>query len=335
MLAKRLTRHGLAVSGGMLAGVLSRETAACVPPSVVSSTIKVASLFAAGQTAAISVKVAVLTEGVLKAMLLTKLKSAMASVLLIAALIGGTGLVYATQGGEGSNRQNKAKTSPTETMLTSDGVEGEKPKTDMQLLQGTWKLVETHKHGKKVDPKDIPTKPHALVIDGSKVALHYGPKDQPTKGKLELNTAATPKEMNLTWAIPSWQAIYRLEKDRLTICFNPDNGITPDEFRTTADSGRVLYVYQRAKEKPDQQPASSPTDKGEAKIGAKWDYKKLSHDEVKALEFKMRGTDTPDGGLKLLGEEGWELVAIEPPERGPASPFGDRPALYVFKRQRK
>ena len=53
MLAKRLARHGLAVSGGALAVVLSQRVAsACVPTSVVSSTIKAASLFAAGQTAA-------------------------------------------------------------------------------------------------------------------------------------------------------------------------------------------------------------------------------------------------------------------------------------------
>src|SRR5260370_216146 len=52
MLAKRLARHGLAVSGGALAAVLSQSTAsASVPTSVVSSTIKAASLFAAGQAA--------------------------------------------------------------------------------------------------------------------------------------------------------------------------------------------------------------------------------------------------------------------------------------------
>jgi hypothetical protein len=56
---------------------------------VVSSTIKAASSLAAGQAAAgvISVKVAVLTEGVLKAMFVTKLKTATA-VLLMVALVG-------------------------------------------------------------------------------------------------------------------------------------------------------------------------------------------------------------------------------------------------------
>src|SRR5262249_28895330 len=70
MLAKRLARHGLAVSGGALAAVLpQRAESGGMSTSAVSSTIKAASLVAAGRAAAggvISVKVAALTEGVLK-----------------------------------------------------------------------------------------------------------------------------------------------------------------------------------------------------------------------------------------------------------------------------
>jgi RNA polymerase sigma factor (sigma-70 family) len=89
MLAKRLARHGLTVSGGALAAVLSQNVgSAGVPTSVVSSTIKAAGLFATGQTGAtgvISAKVAALTEGVLKAMFLHKTKSAVAVLTVIAA----------------------------------------------------------------------------------------------------------------------------------------------------------------------------------------------------------------------------------------------------------
>jgi RNA polymerase sigma-70 factor (ECF subfamily) len=87
MLAKRLGRHGLAVSGGALATVLSENMAsASVSISVVSSTIKAASLLAAWEaaaTGAISVKLAALTEGVMKAMLLNKLRAAIAVVLIL------------------------------------------------------------------------------------------------------------------------------------------------------------------------------------------------------------------------------------------------------------
>jgi RNA polymerase sigma factor (sigma-70 family) len=97
MLAKRLARHGLAVSGGSLAALLAQNAAsASAPTSVVVSTIKAASLLAAGQAAAtglISAKAAALTDGVLKAMLMTKLKIATAVLLVVAVLgLGGSSL---------------------------------------------------------------------------------------------------------------------------------------------------------------------------------------------------------------------------------------------------
>jgi RNA polymerase sigma factor (sigma-70 family) len=86
LLARRLTRRGLAVSGGALAAVLPRGAArASVPAAAVSSTIKAARLLAAGRAAtagAISLTVAALTEGGLKTMRLPKLKIATAVLLL-------------------------------------------------------------------------------------------------------------------------------------------------------------------------------------------------------------------------------------------------------------
>jgi hypothetical protein len=70
-------------------------------------------------------------------------------------------------------------------------------------------------------------------------------------------------------------------------------------------------------------------------VRALWEYKALSHDEIETLEFNRRGTRTAEGGLNMLGDEGWELVAIEPPVHDPASATGDRPLLYVFKRQKR
>src|SRR5262245_23872796 len=80
MLAKRLARHGPALSGGALAGVMSAEAAlAGVPPLLLQATVKAAIPFAlrdAVTAGAASAKVAALTEGVMKSMLLTKIKFA-------------------------------------------------------------------------------------------------------------------------------------------------------------------------------------------------------------------------------------------------------------------
>ena len=98
MLAKRLARHGLTFSGGALATVLSENAAsACAPTVLVSSTIKAATLIAAGKMAAagiISANAAALTEGVLKAMFLTKLKTVMTVLLVLGMVAFGGGLLF-------------------------------------------------------------------------------------------------------------------------------------------------------------------------------------------------------------------------------------------------
>jgi RNA polymerase sigma factor (sigma-70 family) len=87
VLAKRLARRGLAVTGAALAAVLTENAgAAGVPTSVVSGVIRAAGRLAAGEAAAagaFSDKAAALSEGVLKSMLLTRLKIGTAAVLLV------------------------------------------------------------------------------------------------------------------------------------------------------------------------------------------------------------------------------------------------------------
>jgi RNA polymerase sigma factor (sigma-70 family) len=97
LLARRFARHGLAVSSGALAVLLSKTAAlAGLPTAVVASTIKAATLLATGQaTGAISAPVATLTEGVLKTMLLHKLKIATMTVLLWSSAVLACGLLAA------------------------------------------------------------------------------------------------------------------------------------------------------------------------------------------------------------------------------------------------
>jgi RNA polymerase sigma factor (sigma-70 family) len=96
MLAKRLTRRGLALSGGSLAVILaSNAPSACVPAALVSSTLKAALLFASGTAVAasvISTRVIAMTEGVLKTMLLSKLKLAPAVLLMFGVMATTAGL---------------------------------------------------------------------------------------------------------------------------------------------------------------------------------------------------------------------------------------------------
>jgi RNA polymerase sigma factor (sigma-70 family) len=97
LLARRLARYGLAVSGGALAAALSGKPAsACVTGALAASTAKAAVLVAAGQglaAGAVPARVLALTEGVVKAMFLNTLKSGSAVVVLLGALGAGAGLL--------------------------------------------------------------------------------------------------------------------------------------------------------------------------------------------------------------------------------------------------
>jgi len=97
LLAKRLTRQGLALSGASLAMLLSKNLApAAVSAPLLVSTIRAANLLAAGQAVAagaISTRVAILTEGMLKAMFVTKLKNVGTMLLVIALLGAGVGIL--------------------------------------------------------------------------------------------------------------------------------------------------------------------------------------------------------------------------------------------------
>jgi small nuclear ribonucleoprotein (snRNP)-like protein len=95
-LRTRLERRGVVLSGGVLATLLwSRAAAAAVPVALVSATVKAAIRFAAGNAATglVSARSAAWTEGVLRAMFLTKLKIAAAVVVALALAAGGTGLL--------------------------------------------------------------------------------------------------------------------------------------------------------------------------------------------------------------------------------------------------
>ena len=95
-LRDRLTRRGLALSAAALASALTQDAQALsVPPSLVDSTIRGATLVATGSSLAgvASTSVITLTEGVLKAMLLSKLKFAFLGLVSVALVTTGAGVV--------------------------------------------------------------------------------------------------------------------------------------------------------------------------------------------------------------------------------------------------
>jgi RNA polymerase sigma factor (sigma-70 family) len=129
MLAKRLARHGVGFSAGVVAAVLQQNaSSACVPAPLVGSTVKAATALAARKAAAatmVSAEVAALTQGVVKTMLLKKLQVA-ALMVAAACLIGLGGTVHSrrTLADERHAQQKAGSTSEAKAAAT--------PKTDKE-----------------------------------------------------------------------------------------------------------------------------------------------------------------------------------------------------------
>jgi RNA polymerase sigma factor (sigma-70 family) len=116
LLAKRLARAGLAVTGGTLTAVLAQATvSAKVSAGLVWSTTQAAALVAAGQLAALTTTAAVLTKGALKAMLMAKLKGTLVLVTAVAMLGLGT-MVCSAGSGAGTGQANSGSDTELEAL---------------------------------------------------------------------------------------------------------------------------------------------------------------------------------------------------------------------------
>jgi RNA polymerase sigma factor (sigma-70 family) len=283
MLAKRLTQRGVALSGGALAVVLSEKVASAgVPTTGLCSTIKAASLFAAGQaaaTGAISVKVAALTEGVMKAMLFTKLKAAIAVVLILGFVAtGATILTCRTMAG-----QDDKKTPEEKTMEPAAKKEKEKekekeevtawgervgrlqaglgfraddaPKTQDKDLDGDWEVISTVKDGKVKEGADIKTvwtiNGNTGDLDKEPVILAVSRGNMTIKATLRIDASKTPKTMDVI-ADPRANVgptldIYSVKGDQLRICEAALGKERPTEFSSKEGSGQLLMTLKRIK----------------------------------------------------------------------------------------
>jgi RNA polymerase sigma factor (sigma-70 family) len=124
MLARRLARHGITVPAAALAAALANQaTAASVGPALLGTAAKIA-LAAACQSAAglVSAQVLTLSQGVIKTMLLHRLK--VVTVLLLGTFLGGLGAgVIAVPSRSGAVAHAQAPAAPTGTGVRGDPEE--------------------------------------------------------------------------------------------------------------------------------------------------------------------------------------------------------------------
>ena len=252
-LAKRLTRRGLALSGGALAMAMSHEAASAgVPALLVRATVQAAILAAAGQTTAglISVQVAALTQGVLNSMFVTKLKS-ITLLLVIAVLSVGAGLVYTTQAAE-TPGNGTAKPSPKQVAERPKARQGNttsnrpRAKTkDEEVIQGVWMPI-----GFEDDSKSV-------VFDECSIRLFVTNEfwickngDEDRLFSYKIRPEQSPKQVDLTARSNAGDVakhvisgIYEIDGDTLRVC--ESDGRRPTKFSTRDGAKNRLLTYRR------------------------------------------------------------------------------------------
>jgi uncharacterized protein (TIGR03067 family) len=263
MLAQRLARLGFVVLSGTLAEMLAKPAAAAtLPASVASSTIKAASLFAAGEaaTAGISAKAVALAEGVLKTMLLNKLKI-VTTVLAVALSLG--------LGGAGIHWQSYAPVATAQGQEQKEGPKtvadknADKPRTDQELIQGTWNFVTCTVGGKKAWNDDSP--PKSLAFKGDKVRFRAvsGPdrKEVEFESRFKLDSSKSPREMDMT-ALDgenkgkTTECLYEISGDTLKLCHATQPGTgRPRAFESKEGSTDFLWTLKRAAPEEKKDPA--------------------------------------------------------------------------------
>jgi RNA polymerase sigma factor (sigma-70 family) len=243
LLARRLARCGVSVSVAGLAPTLAQAAVSgAVPTRLIVSTVEAVMSVVAGQATAavlISTKVAALKEGMLKAMLLMKLKTA-GTVLLLVTLLGSGGILL-THRTLGADPQAPPSDGPLAAAPQDKEKKDKKEKSDKELLQGTWVEESRGADGKKVAESDR----WKLVFDEDKVTWTDRGKDR--EGTFTVDPDRKPKEIDLTLANPSLvlNGIYELKNDTLkTLWRENDRGGLPN---TLDPKQGVLIVLKKKK----------------------------------------------------------------------------------------
>ena len=128
---------------------------------------------------------------------------------------------------------------------------GDETKASGEKLDGTWLPSAAELAGKKY-PDEV-RKTIKLVIEDDKYTVTVG-QAPPDRGTIKLNSAATPKELDITGTEgpnkgKTILAIYERSDDgkTLRICYDLSGKSRPTEFKTAPNTQLFLVTYQSEK----------------------------------------------------------------------------------------
>ncbi len=127
----------------------------------------------------------------------------------------------------------------------------EKAKTDSDLLQGTWKVVQRTKNGEDTPDQEVKDHPVTLRFAGDTVTTSAGEDGKKDEAKFVLDGSKTPKHLTFTRTgevHPGqvFAAIYELNGDTLTLAYSTgDKRETPPGDVKKADGVGTLTLERQ------------------------------------------------------------------------------------------
>ena len=119
----------------------------------------------------------------------------------------------------------------------------DKAKKDEEAILGTWTVVSFEEGGKKAPDEAIKDTTAKITADG-KMTIKRGEQEEQFTYKLDPSQKI--KEFNGTNAQgKTAEGIYKLEDDKLTICFSRGGGLRPTEFASAEGTTIVLMVLKK------------------------------------------------------------------------------------------
>jgi RNA polymerase sigma factor (sigma-70 family) len=212
-----------------VAAVALAESESTVSAALVAAAVRTINHGPAGPVAG-------LAHGVIRDMMLTKIKMTACLVLAIGAIGLGTALVS----------QPTAAAMPDDKpgLIDRLGTPEKKPAGDLDRMQGTWQLTSIQIYG--VQKK---SEVGALEIKGDRMILKKRGDEKFSEMRIKLSPASAPPAIDMIDGTETMPGIYQIKGDTLRLCVRERGDERPTEFRS-ADHVVLMELSRPGKQPP-------------------------------------------------------------------------------------
>src|SRR5262245_28391073 len=233
----------------------------------------------------------------MRAMFLTKMKTAIVVIATVLGLGAGVGLMTGVSGNAVEAQEDKGKPLPTEAAEVK--------------LQGEWQLETLVVRGSALGQDQV--KGRTLVIEGNTIRHTAWGRDL-ERGTVALDPAKKPPTIDQTFdkgeslGGMTLKGVYRVDGDTLTICNGPLGKDRPSDLVSKPGSGDSLFVYRRAKRDGKAAPLPEAPPFGQEARGAPPALLKAR------LDAAQKAYDAAMEGLHQTRKTGDVLLLVNKPE---------------------